>query len=188
MSEGSPSDLVDIPVLALRDTVVFPEATAPLTVGRPASRHLLGSLARIGTYLTGRAFSRGDLVCASFLPDDLILRHVSEDSLVVSPFPTFGEQEHRYADVEEIRRVRSYRYIGGNVVGRVCHQIVEAVCFVQRRFDPAVDELPPAVHRRAAHGLLIHVAEQEGNFFRKFKEEATQIGECIPAKSCGRNF
>jgi ATP-dependent Lon protease len=36
--------VVEIPVLALRDTIVFPEATAPLTVGRPASRHLLSEL------------------------------------------------------------------------------------------------------------------------------------------------
>ena len=38
------STSVDLPVLALRDTFVFPEATAPLTVGRPASRHLLATL------------------------------------------------------------------------------------------------------------------------------------------------
>ncbi len=41
-------------------------------------RHLLGSLARVGTYLTGRAFSRGEMVTASFLPDDLTLRDVSD--------------------------------------------------------------------------------------------------------------
>lgn len=41
-------------------------------------RYLLGSQARIGTYLTGRSFSRGDLVRANFLPEDLILRNVSD--------------------------------------------------------------------------------------------------------------
>jgi len=42
------------------------------------ARHLLGSLARVGTYLTGRAFSRGEMTCASFLHNDLILRDVSD--------------------------------------------------------------------------------------------------------------
>lgn len=42
------------------------------------ARHLLGSLARVGTYLTGRAFSRGEMACASFLHSDLILRDVSD--------------------------------------------------------------------------------------------------------------
>jgi diguanylate cyclase (GGDEF)-like protein len=41
-------------------------------------RHLLGSTARVGTYLTGRAFTRGEIVRASFLPDDLLLRDVSD--------------------------------------------------------------------------------------------------------------
>ena len=41
-------------------------------------RHLIGSMARIGTYLTGRAFSQGQPVVASFLPDDLCLREVSD--------------------------------------------------------------------------------------------------------------
>lgn len=41
-------------------------------------RALLGSLARVGTYLTGRAFSRGEIVQASFLDNDLILRDVSD--------------------------------------------------------------------------------------------------------------
>ena len=41
-------------------------------------RHLIGSMARIGTYLTGRAFSQGQPVVASFLPDDLCLRDVSD--------------------------------------------------------------------------------------------------------------
>jgi len=42
------------------------------------SRHLLGSLARVGTYLTGRAYFRGEMAGASFLADDLILRDVSD--------------------------------------------------------------------------------------------------------------
>ncbi len=42
------------------------------------ARHLLGSLARIGTFLTGRAFSRGEITRASFLFNDLILRDVSD--------------------------------------------------------------------------------------------------------------
>jgi len=42
------------------------------------ARHLLGSLARVGTYLTGRAFSRGEVTRASFLAHDLILRDVSD--------------------------------------------------------------------------------------------------------------
>ncbi|HLJ56909.1 MAG TPA: diguanylate cyclase [Chthonomonadaceae bacterium] len=41
-------------------------------------RHLLGSLARIGTYVTGRAFSRGEVRRVSFMADDLILRDVSD--------------------------------------------------------------------------------------------------------------
>ncbi len=41
-------------------------------------RHFLGSLAQNGTYLTGRAFGRGEIITASFLADDLILRDVSE--------------------------------------------------------------------------------------------------------------
>lgn len=43
------------------------------------SRHLLGSLARVGAYLTGRAFFRGEMARASFLTDDLILRDVSDE-------------------------------------------------------------------------------------------------------------
>jgi diguanylate cyclase (GGDEF)-like protein len=41
-------------------------------------RHLLGSLAQVGSYLTGRVYSRGEMMRASFLPDDLILREVSD--------------------------------------------------------------------------------------------------------------
>ena len=41
-------------------------------------RHLLGSLARMGTYLTGRAFGRGEMIRASFMPQDLALRDVSD--------------------------------------------------------------------------------------------------------------
>ena len=41
-------------------------------------RHLIGSMARIGTYLTGRAFSQKQPNVASFLPDDLRLREVSD--------------------------------------------------------------------------------------------------------------
>jgi diguanylate cyclase (GGDEF)-like protein len=46
-------------------------------------RHLLGSLARIGSYLTGRAYFRGEIMRASFLADDLMLRDVSD------PWTTF---------------------------------------------------------------------------------------------------
>jgi diguanylate cyclase (GGDEF)-like protein len=42
------------------------------------ARHMLGSLARVGTYLTGRAYFRGEMARASFLADDLILRDVSD--------------------------------------------------------------------------------------------------------------
>lgn len=43
------------------------------------SRHLLGSLARVGTFVTGRAFFRGEIARASFMADDLILRDVSDE-------------------------------------------------------------------------------------------------------------
>ncbi len=46
-------------------------------------RYLAGSMARIGTYLTGRAFSQGQPITAAFLPDDLRLREVSD---VWTPF------------------------------------------------------------------------------------------------------
>lgn len=42
------------------------------------ARHLLGSHARIGAYLTGRAYTRGEITRASFLADDLSLRDVSD--------------------------------------------------------------------------------------------------------------
>lgn len=42
------------------------------------ARHLLGSMARVGAYLTGRAFFRAETICASFLPEDLMLRDVSD--------------------------------------------------------------------------------------------------------------
>ena len=42
------------------------------------ARRLLGSMARIGSYLTGRAFFRGEIMRASFLEDDLLLRDVSD--------------------------------------------------------------------------------------------------------------
>ena len=42
------------------------------------ARHLLGSHARIGTYLTGRAYSRSESMNATFHPEDLHLRDVSE--------------------------------------------------------------------------------------------------------------
>lgn len=47
------------------------------------ARHLLGSMARIGTYLTGRAYTRGELMRATYLMDDLLLRDVSD---VWTPF------------------------------------------------------------------------------------------------------
>ena len=40
-------------------------------------RHLLGSSTRIGTYLTGRAFSRNEVVTATYMEGDLLLRNVS---------------------------------------------------------------------------------------------------------------
>lgn len=42
------------------------------------SRHLFGSSARIGSYLTGRAYYRGDMIRASYLAEDLVLRTVSD--------------------------------------------------------------------------------------------------------------
>ena len=42
------------------------------------ARSLLGSHARIGAYLTGRAFSRSESTCATFHPEDVKLREVSE--------------------------------------------------------------------------------------------------------------
>ncbi len=60
------------------------------------SRHLLGSLARIGTYLTGRAFFRNEVSRASFMSEDLILRDVSDPwhtfrSTLVVPLTAHGE-------------------------------------------------------------------------------------------------
>ncbi len=60
------------------------------------SRHLLGSLARVGTYVTGRAFFRGEMTRASFMTDDLILREVSDPwqpfrSTLVVPLMANGE-------------------------------------------------------------------------------------------------
>ncbi len=60
------------------------------------SRHLLGSLARVGTYVTGRAYFRGEMARASFMADDLILRDVSETwqpfrSTLVVPLTANGE-------------------------------------------------------------------------------------------------
>ena len=42
-------------------------------------RHLLGSTARVGTFLTGRAFGRGQMTYASFMQQDLTLRDVSDE-------------------------------------------------------------------------------------------------------------
>jgi ATP-dependent Lon protease len=39
-----PAALEELPVLAVRDTVIFPGALLPLTVGRPASLALVQSL------------------------------------------------------------------------------------------------------------------------------------------------
>jgi diguanylate cyclase (GGDEF)-like protein len=60
------------------------------------ARHLLGSLARVGTYLTGRAYFRGEMARASFLADDLILRDVSDTwqpfrSTLIVPLIANGE-------------------------------------------------------------------------------------------------
>lgn len=41
-------------------------------------RHLLGSSTRVGTYLTGRAFSRNEQIFASFVEDDIMCRNVSD--------------------------------------------------------------------------------------------------------------
>jgi len=65
----------------------FLQAHAALGINE---RHLLGSLACVGTHLTGRAFSRGEMIRAPFTPDDLILRDVSDPwtpfrSLLVVP-------------------------------------------------------------------------------------------------------
>lgn len=42
------------------------------------ARQLLGSVARVGSHLTGRAFARADVQRGTFVPSDLILRDVSE--------------------------------------------------------------------------------------------------------------
>jgi diguanylate cyclase (GGDEF)-like protein len=60
------------------------------------ARHLLGSLARVGTYLTGRAYFRGEMARVSFLADDLILRDVSDKwqpfrSTLIVPLIANGE-------------------------------------------------------------------------------------------------
>ncbi|HLK59175.1 MAG TPA: diguanylate cyclase [Chthonomonadaceae bacterium] len=59
------------------------------------ARHLLGSLAHVGAYVTGRAFSRGEITRASFLSDDLTLRDVSDNwtpfrSTLIVPLPAQG--------------------------------------------------------------------------------------------------
>jgi len=60
------------------------------------SRHLLGSLAKVGAYVTGRAFFRGEMAHASFLADDLVLRDVSDRwepfrSTLVVPLTVMGK-------------------------------------------------------------------------------------------------
>jgi diguanylate cyclase (GGDEF)-like protein len=59
-------------------------------------RHLLGSIARIGSYLTGRAYSRGEIMRASFLTNDLLLRDVSDPwipfrSTLIAPLMAGGK-------------------------------------------------------------------------------------------------
>lgn len=60
----------------------LPEESSDFLHARAAvginDRYLLGSLARVGTYLTGRAFFRGEIVNAAFHSDDLVLRNVSD--------------------------------------------------------------------------------------------------------------
>jgi diguanylate cyclase (GGDEF)-like protein len=60
------------------------------------SRHLLGSLARVGAYVTGRAYFRGEIARASFVSDDLVLRDVSDiwepfRSTIVVPLTVNGQ-------------------------------------------------------------------------------------------------
>lgn len=59
-----------------------PEKEGQFLQARAASgvnaRALLGSTAQIGAYLTGRAYAHGEIMQASFLPDDLLLRNVSD--------------------------------------------------------------------------------------------------------------
>src|SRR3954467_3185751 len=43
-AEGSGPQLEDVPVLAVRDTVIFPGALLPITIGRPTSVALVQSL------------------------------------------------------------------------------------------------------------------------------------------------
>src|SRR5579884_2698492 len=83
-------DIVPCAACALflpEDNGDFLQAHAALGINE---RHLLGSLACVGTHLTGRAFSRGEMIRAPFTPDDLILRDVSDPwtpfrSLLVVP-------------------------------------------------------------------------------------------------------
>ncbi len=62
--------------------VYLPEEDGKLLSAHEAKgineRHFLGSTTEIGTYLTGRVFSRGESVMASFLPQDIDLRPVGD--------------------------------------------------------------------------------------------------------------
>ena len=89
-------DIVPCAACALflpEDNGDFLQAHAALGINE---RHLLGSLACVGTHLTGRAFSRGEMIRAPFTPDDLILRDVSDPwrpfgSLLVVPLMADGQ-------------------------------------------------------------------------------------------------
>ncbi|HLV80483.1 MAG TPA: diguanylate cyclase [Chthonomonadaceae bacterium] len=91
----STRDIVPCAACALflpEDNGEFLQAHAALGLNE---RHLLGSLACVGTHLTGRAFSRAEMIRAPFTPDDLVLRDVSDPwipfrSLLVVPLLAGG--------------------------------------------------------------------------------------------------
>src|SRR2546421_901707 len=65
---GEPAALEELPVLTVRDTVIYPGALLPITVGRPASLALVQSL---GENRTLAIISQLDARVESPGPDDL---------------------------------------------------------------------------------------------------------------------
>ena len=126
-------------------------------------RRLLGSHARIGTYLTGRAYSRNEPTAATFHPEDLSLRDVSETwvpfrSTLILPISSEGRTYgtlNLYAEEPD-----AFSRDNGRVLHEIATQAARALSNAQRYHD-----ISETAYTDALTGL------KNGRYLREFIEQ-----------------
>lgn len=141
--------------------------------------HFRRSRARVGTFLTGRVASRGQPVMASFMADDILLRHTAETwvplrSTLIVPLVAQGEVigtvnlYHTEPDAFQTDDLRVMSLVG-EMAGRAVHN---ACLFAQTQETAFTDPLTGLRNARYLRQFL----EQEINRARKNNHKLAVLG------------